>query len=150
MFVDHPEAKPISVIITTLAAKAYMGETNVDEAMRNILRNIDSLVLRQGPRIPNPVDPAEDFAERWTTREGLSMRLEENFWMWLDQAKTDFEIIKSSDNLQFITQQATEKFAASPDVSILKGALGVAVPSMMVEPKSHNIVNPAKPWMRYS
>ena len=150
MFVDHPEAKPISVIITTLAAKAYMGETNVDEAMRNILRNIDSLVLRQSPRIPNPVDPAEDFAERWTTREGLSMRLEENFWMWLDQAKTDFEIIKSSDNLQFITQQATEKFAASPGVSILKGALGVAVPSIMVKPKSHNIVNPAKPWMRYS
>jgi len=147
MFIEHLEAKPISVIITTLAAEAYEGETNVDETMRNILRNIESLVSRQSPRIPNPVNPAEDFAEKWGTREGLSMRLEDNFWMWVEQAKTDFEIIKSSDNLQFITQQATEKFAASPDVSILKGALGVAVPTIMVKPKSHNITNPAKPWM---
>jgi len=149
MFIDHPEAKPISVIITTLAAEAYAGETNVDEAMRNILRNVESLISRHSPRIPNPVNPAEDFAEKWGTREGLSMRLEDNFWMWVEQAKTDFEIMESSDNLQFITKQATEKFAASPDVSALKGALGVAVPTIMVKPKSHNIVNPAKPWVRY-
>lgn len=150
MFVNHPAAKPISVIITTLAAQAYGGETSIDEAMGNILRNIDSLVSRQSPRIPNPVNPAEDFADRWTTREGPSMRLEENFWIWLKQAKTDFEIIKSSDDLQFITKQATEKFAASLDVSILKSALGVAGTSIAVKPKSHNIIDPAKPWMRKS
>ena len=149
MFINHPEAKPISVIITTLAAEAYTGETNVDEAMRNILRNIESLVSPQSPRIPNPVNPAEDFAEKWGTREGLSMRLEDNFWMWVEQAKTDLEIMKSSDNLKSIIQQATEKFAASPDVSILKGVLGVAVPTVMVKPKNHTIINPAKPWIRY-
>jgi hypothetical protein len=44
MFADHPAAKPISVIITTLAASAYAGETNIDEAMRNILTNIENLV----------------------------------------------------------------------------------------------------------
>ena len=84
MFIAHPEAKPISVIITTLAAEAYKGETNVDEAMINILRDIESLVSRQIPRVPNPVNPAEDFAEKWGTREGLSMRLEDNFWMWVE------------------------------------------------------------------
>lgn len=149
MFTDHTAAKPISVIITTLAARAYSGETNVDEAMRNILRNIDSLVSRQGPRISNPVNPAEDFAEKWATREGMSIRLEENFWMWLEQAKADFELVKSSDNLQFITKQATEKFAASPDVIKLRSALEIAAPSIMLKPKSHNIIGPAKPWMRY-
>lgn len=150
MFVEYPEGKPISVIITTLAAKAYAGESNVDEAMRNILGNIDRLVSRHEPRIPNPVDPTEDFADKWTTREGLSMKLEENFWMWLEQAKADFEVIKSSDDLRFIAQQATQKFAASPDVSRIKGALGVVTPSIIVNPKSHNIISPAKPWMRHS
>ncbi len=148
MFVDHPEAKPISVIITSLAAEAYAGEGEIDEAMKNILLNMEGLVSRQTPRIPNPVDPAEDFADRWKTREGLTMRLAEYFWMWLEQAKTDFEVIKSSDDLQFVTRQASEKFSASPDSTLLKGALGVVVPAMLVKPETLHIVSPAKPWMR--
>lgn len=149
MFADHPAAKPISVIITTLAARGYTGEINIDEAMRNILTNIENLVSRQAPRIPNPVNPDEDFAEKWATREGLSMRLEDNFWMWFEQAKSDFELVKSSNDVQSITKQAAEKFAASPDISRLKGILGVAAPSIIFRPKSQNITSPAKPWMKY-
>jgi P2-related tail formation protein len=148
MFTDNLDAKPISIIITTLAAKAYSGETSVDEAIMNVINNIGALVSNQKPRIPNPVNPSEDFADRWLTREGLNMRLEQNFWLWLDQAKTDFGLIKSSDNIKFLTEQTAKKFSTSLNLSNIKGRVEVATPTILIKPRQTSIADPPKPWRR--
>lgn len=84
MFRNDPDGKPISIIITTLAARAYDGESDLAAALGGILERMGNFVSSQEPRVVNPVDPQEDFADRWNTM------LEGNFWRWLRQAQEDF------------------------------------------------------------
>lgn len=66
MFGDDPN-KPISIIITTLAAKAYDNESDLEFAFRNIARGMRAHVQNDGGKyvILNPVNPLENFADRW-------------------------------------------------------------------------------------
>jgi hypothetical protein len=59
--------RPISIIITTLAASAYRNEADIVDAllnmipkMRNFIRPVDGVVY-----VPNPVNPQENFADKW-------------------------------------------------------------------------------------
>lgn len=107
MFADEEmkDCKPISIIISTLAARAYKGEQNLEEAIINILHNMPSYINSSLPRIPNPVKPEEDFTDRWDTLEGKKLNLEGNFRKWLLQAKLDFTSLlttKSSETASTI------------------------------------------------
>jgi len=73
MFDQDPERKPISILITTLAAEAYTGEFELSATLVQILSKISVSTSR--PRVPNPVNPVEDFADRWSTQEGRLLRL---------------------------------------------------------------------------
>lgn len=82
---DH---KPISAIITTLAAHAYDGEGTLTSALRTILRNMDRYIEeRNGVKwVQNPVNPHENFADKWPE----SPAKQEKFYTWLDRARRDF------------------------------------------------------------
>ncbi len=150
MFKDDPDVKPISIIITTLAARAYQGETDLESAMSSILARMGDFVNPISPRVPNPVDPAEDFADRWSRPECKKLNLEQNFWGWLRQAKSDFELLWGSDDASFITEQAGQKFSLKMDTAELRKSLGLGVASSIaiITPKEHTISQPAKPWRR--
>lgn len=147
MFADNPDSKPISVIITTLAANAYQGEQDVGSAMQNILATMGSFVNPQKPRVPNPVNPAEDFADKWYDPNYADLHLEQNFNWWLQQAQQDFATIGQSRDADFIAEQVREKFASSIDAGSLRDKLGLGAATIITAPKSHNIEAPAKPWM---
>ena len=146
---DNPESKPISIIITTLAARAYDGETDIAEAMQNILRKMDRLVQPSRPRVPNPVDPDEDFADRWYREDCLHLKLEENFNSWLMQARVDFQHLTTSTDTKFLKEQIEDKFSLQVNESNLKQKLGITNVTLGSRtPKSHSIdqENSAKPW----
>ncbi len=84
MFKGYDDVKPISIIITTLAARAYQGESDIDSALRNILSHMGSFVNTSKPRVPNPTNPSEDFADRWSMPKYRHLNLEQNFWNWLN------------------------------------------------------------------
>lgn len=132
MFEKDPDGKPISIIITTLAAGAYQGEDNVESAMQTILSRMEGLVYKQSPRVPNPVNPVEDFADKWSTTEGLQLELEKNFWLWLNQAKADFDALGSSGDVQDLAEQATKKFGARLNAGDLRKKLGAPISISMV------------------
>jgi hypothetical protein len=146
MFKDDNDVKPISIIITTLAAKTYQGESDVESALSNILARMGGLVNQSRPRVPNPVDPAEDFADRWSMPEYTHLKLEQNFWNWLKQAQTDFSLLGSEEDVGFIAEQAYKKFSTGLNTSELVKRLGLTAPSILVAPKAHSISAPAKPW----
>ncbi len=149
MFADDPEGKPISVIITTLAAAAYQGEQDVASALDTILTNMGSYVRNTRPRVPNPVNPVEDFADKWYDSKYEHLNLERKFWLWLEQAQNDFQVIGQSRDADFITEQVQAKFASALDAGSLKNRLGLGAVNIITAPKSHAIVEaPAKPWMR--
>jgi len=83
--------KPASIIITTLAAHAYENEENLYDTLINILRKMDNpmfLKIVAGEyRLVNPVNPAENFAEKWKE----SPRKQARFFTWLKEARRYFE-----------------------------------------------------------
>lgn len=147
MFTDNPDAKPISIIITTLAALAYHGEENVGSAMESILARMGSLVNEKKPRVPNPVNPSEDFADKWYDPVYANLRLEQNFRWWVQQVQEDLASISRSRDADFITEQVRAKFGASIDAERLRREFGAA--TVLTRPKSHAIAAPAKPWSQW-
>ena len=88
MFADRADDKPISIILTTLAAHAYQQEPTITRALYSILDGMDQHIdYTSGfAWIPNPTDPAENFADRWQHYPGLRAA----FYEWLDTARRDF------------------------------------------------------------
>jgi len=88
MFIDRYDERPISVIITTLAAHAYNGEEKISDALYAILANMDRFIERDGRTliIRNPSDPLENFADKWPTHP----ERQDAFFEWLAQARHDF------------------------------------------------------------
>ena len=150
MFEDAPDSKPISVILTTLSAEAYRGERNVADALEGILTRMADAVRAERPRVANPVNPVEDFADKWYDPKYVHLDLEKNFWTWLRQARIDFQVIGGSRDPEFVAQQAMAKFGVSLDARHLRAKLGVGVsaPAVHTRPKTHEITEPpAKPWL---
>ena len=91
------EHRPISIIITTLAAQAYGYETNILQALQNILRRMPNLITsKYSPEhkkeikwVPNPVNIEENFADKWA-EEPLK---EKKFYEWLSKVRIDLDNI---------------------------------------------------------
>lgn len=146
---DNPDSKPISILITTLAARAYNGETDIVTALGNVLEKMGGLVSPTKPRVPNPVDPDEDFADRWYRDDSLHLRLEDNFNAWLLQAKKDYQHLVSTTDTDFLCEQMEEKFSLRVNQSELKKQLGISVATVnIITPKTHSInrQDSARPW----
>jgi hypothetical protein len=148
-FAGHGELKPASNILTTLAGLAYQGESGLAETLTRCLDEMDRLVNTNVPRVANPVNPAEDFADKWTTSDGRAKRLEEWFWNWLAQAKADFKSIRTSSDTEFIVEQALKKLAVRLDSRELLAKVGFATPIVRQTPRVQTVIErPARPWRR--
>lgn len=88
MFEGRYDERPISVIITTLAAHAYDGEEKIADALYKILADMDRYIEHDGQHyiIRNPSDPLENFADKWP----LHPERQKAFFEWLAQARHDF------------------------------------------------------------
>jgi hypothetical protein len=91
MFYDNADLAPISMIITNLAANAYGGETDLFEAITNIVAQMPVFVRATRPRVPNPTQPEEDYADKWSKDPAL----EQNFWRWHSAVKVDLQRLPS-------------------------------------------------------
>jgi hypothetical protein len=91
MFRTTPDLMPISMIITNLAAQAYEGETDLATALLHIVERMPAFVRSDWPRVPNPADPAEDYADKWSR----DARLERSFWQWRAQVKSHLASLSS-------------------------------------------------------
>jgi hypothetical protein len=106
MFRENAELKPISMILTTLAAHAYKQESSPEDAVVGIVERMASYVRPTSPRIPNPVNPAEDFADKWAAKPAL----EENFWRWQMQASQDFAALANPNNAPKFRKLVEDRF----------------------------------------
>jgi hypothetical protein len=87
MFAAVPDFAPISMIITVLAGRTYQGEVSLYAAIKGIIDRLPQHMMNTKPRIPNPVNEGEDFADRWAS----DSRYEKNFWNWHTAVKADVE-----------------------------------------------------------
>ncbi len=68
-FSDHPGDKPASILITTLATRAYGGDHDLYTAYRKVAAAlVDHIEVRDDEFwVPNPAHAAENFADKWNT-----------------------------------------------------------------------------------
>lgn len=101
-FQHRTEVRPISVIITTLAAHSYNGEETIGQALSSILSGMDTHILRQDGKywIPNPTDPVENFADKWAEHPERAAA----FFEWLEKARSEFAQTYRSTDRSIITE----------------------------------------------
>lgn len=135
MFADRYDERPISVIITTLAAHAYNGEEKVSDALYSILANMDRFIERVGGQciIRNPSDPLENFADKWP----FHPEREDAFFEWLDQARHDFAQLGAQVERRRLVESVAPRMGAvaekaasrmdPPSASMLRPAASAAI-----------------------
>lgn len=107
--------KPISCIITTLAARAYRGEEELIDALWGVVNRMENEIEfklepslgKEVEWISNPTNISENFADRWND-EGSVRR--ENFYRWLAQVKADLSDAQSKTGLQNISESLKNSF----------------------------------------
>ena len=144
MFKNNEESKPISVIITTLAAKAYNGEADLASALTNILLRMGDFINNAVPMVPNPVNPAEDFADKWYDEGSAQHRLQENFHKWLYQVRADFKALCTKDNSQLVVEAADRGLDVNLDATSVALALGLSAVVTTLTKEIH--ASDPKPW----
>lgn len=92
-FKDDCDNCPASIILTTLAAKSYQNESNLVDALINLVRGMPKHIeyrVVNGKRVawvPNPVNSEENFADRWQDEDRPDR--ENRFRTWLQKVEQD-------------------------------------------------------------
>lgn len=82
---ENDDHKPISIIITTLAAKAYDNQEFLVDSLVSIISKMKELVEIRGKEwwVENPVNPQENFADKWNeTPEKKDL-----FFCWIERVE---------------------------------------------------------------
>ncbi|MCY3985660.1 MAG: nucleotidyltransferase [Candidatus Dadabacteria bacterium] len=111
MFSERSDEKPVSILITTLAAHAYQQEEKLAYALLSILEYMDRFIgNRHGVDwVQNPTDPDENFADKWS--EYPERRTA--FFEWLNQARNDFNAAMRASTAEEAGQCLTQPLGAS-------------------------------------
>jgi hypothetical protein len=135
--------KPASIVFTTLAAHTYNNEVDLVEAFNNIIDGMPNFItIKEGiPWVVNPVDPFENFADRWQDRPGR----EQDFRDWLRKLRVDMDKVLSCDDMdracELLAQMFGEKVSMDA-VNRYKEYAERGRTSNTVTP----IIYPDKPW----
>lgn len=144
---NQKDDKPISIIITTLAAQAYNNEANLLDALDNIVDGMTKYIqTRNGVTwVPNPVNPTENFADEWQKHPQREIK----FRQWLKQVRADLDATLSAENLRDMTERLKPRFGdrivnevaskAFPTRYVSANAVASAAPII-------SITNHSKPW----
>lgn len=97
---EDDDDKPVSIIITTLAAHAYLNEGNLYDALIGLIdRMPDYIQNRNGIRwVANPVNPHENFADKWREYPARERKFRE----WLLKVKADLTLAAQKRGLNEI------------------------------------------------
>jgi hypothetical protein len=108
-FVKSPDIRPVSIVITTLAAHAYNNEADIYDALTGIVGRMHHFIeYRNGSWwVQNPVDDGENFADRWN--EYPERR--QAFGRWLQKVGADINLLSRAAN-------------TNDGLAILRGLLG--------------------------
>ena len=109
-FQNDQDDKPISIIITTLAAKAYDNNPNLHEALFDMVVGMkDHIELRDSVYwVPNPVNPAENFADKWERYPARATK----FFGWLARVESDLTVFAKAAGIDNVAESLAPSFGA--------------------------------------
>lgn len=145
MFKDAPDLKPVSIILTTIAGRAFVAGESLSQTMRRVLQAFDAVRGSNTDFIFNPVNPAENFADRWTRPDCIRLQLKANFHRWIGEAMRDFATILDGTDPRQVVESAEDALkltlqeAVCRRFGIITGAPAI-VRSVQLQGK------PTRPW----
>jgi len=112
--------RPISIILTTLAAHSYDNEATIGDALISILSRMESHIKMVNGRyvIANPTDPLENFADKWAEFPKRA----EAFFEWLHKAKADFSTLAQMAGVVAIAESAAPSMGRIVSDRVVKKA----------------------------
>ena len=143
MFKNDDENSPISILITTLAAKAYNGTRGLLETLTHISEHLEEGIsfINNTYVVDNPAYPGENFAEKWNIDSAKPVA----FFKWLKKLKADV-VLLNEHNLLGNERQIASAFGEYP----VRSGLNTVYPNgpNVVATQVHNveIVKPNRPW----
>jgi hypothetical protein len=147
VFKNDKDDKPVSMIITTLAAHAYNNEADLYDAMISIVNGMAHYILDKGgvSWVPNPVNPEENFADKWKEHPEREIKLRR----WIKQVKTDLEAACQCRYFEDMLDKLKPRFgdrlvnlaAAKMPAELKPSTIAAASAGQVI-----HITNPSKPW----
>lgn len=111
MFKDLADAKPASIILTTVAGHVYQVGDSLSQTMRRVLDELERIRISNTDKILNPVNPAENFADRWAWPDCAHLQLKKNFHEWVREVNRHFTEVMSGTSWQRMAQIAEDALA---------------------------------------
>jgi hypothetical protein len=109
-FADNPDDRPPSILLTTLAAKAYRGDTDLVTATRTALAGMDRHIEKRDGKwwVPNPAHELENFVDKWHEYP----RRREAFLAWHHDISTTLNdaVILKGAGLQAVATRLEKSF----------------------------------------
>lgn len=107
--------KPISIIITTLAAESYAGTGDLYVDFVKVAKSLQNIIQLENRNcvIKNPVDNTENFADKWISNPNRKII----FFEWLRDLENDIDLFNNLNNDQEIAEHAKKMFGEN----IVKG-----------------------------
>ena len=149
--------KPISIIITTLAAMAYENEASIGEAMANVVPNMRTAIEHRNGVVwvSNPVNPKENFADKWVE----CPRKAELFFEWLNAVEREYQNLLTDTGFERVGGYLVEAFGRREGEATMAKFAARTSPSAATavvltprktqktaKPKIEVPLNPSKPW----
>jgi hypothetical protein len=110
--------KPISIIITTLAARAYDNEADLVDVLLAIVPGMRAAIEnREGAWwVVSPVNPEENFADKWNE----TPRKQELFFEWLDTLEREYEELAADAGFQKTVDLFTRSYGSGEAEAVFK------------------------------
>lgn len=126
-FSTQDEIKPISIIITTLAAQAFRNEQTLAEALQGALERIPGLIERRDGEwwIQNPVNEAENFADKWNEDDNRRIA----FFKWLEHLSSDVRQLLEGNSEVSASEFVTRSLGGA--TSVQRVVFGERTPSYL-------------------
>ena len=126
--------------VKKLLFKEGLSTSNIIEKMPNYIKD-----QYGNPVVSNPVNPDEDFADKW--EEHPEQRT--HFFEWLNQVKRDRADIIQEENMRELSELLKSRFGESIMEKAVTEIAKFASPAILIhvdKPPHVEIKNPNKPW----
>ena len=146
-FQHDQDNKPISIIITTLAAHAYGNEADLLDALETLVERMPHYIESKNDEfwIANPVNPNENFAEKWREHP----ERQEAFMTWLGDLESGLRSSLRKTEVRSMKESLEPRFGSA----VVNKAAAIAFPSLLgvassqqSRPKITIVEKPNKPW----
>jgi Second Messenger Oligonucleotide or Dinucleotide Synthetase domain len=110
-FANDPDDQPISIIITTLAAKAYENEADIETTLSKLAANMGKHIENRNgvDWVANPTDENENFADKWVQYP----QRKHKFLQWLERLNTEINTSANTVGIHALSESLERSFGGT-------------------------------------